>query len=423
MSTKPKHAKLLDNGVSQGASADAAQNTASGGSAQGTAPNAVAHATQNATGQGAAGQGAAGQGTAAGTSPFSRTQAEGYHKRRKRVFRKQVVVRSLLGVLATVFVAALVGAGIWYANVQAQLNNSQVITAELRQTLQEPSAPSDPYYVLLLGTDGRPGETEYRADSIILARVDPIHKRVTMLSIPRDTRVLWKGSYMKINAVHFYDGANGMVQAVNELCGVHIAHYAEVNFDGLAGITDALGGVTVNVEQYMRDTENFSDVVELYPGVQKLNGAQALFFTRVRYAFADSDYTRMRHQRTFIKAMIAQILNTGDPVAIANIVNSTARMVITDLSVSDIISLGTQMIGMNTDKDIYTAYVPSEGTEIDGQSYVIADKDALAKMMKVIEAGDDPSSLNGQTDAEANAEAAEKSSEESSESSNSSSRQ
>ena len=163
---------------------------------------------------------------------------------------------------------------------------------------------------------------------------------------------------MKINAVHYYDGANGMVQAVNELCGVHIAHYAEVNFDGLAGITDALGGVTVNVEQYMRDTENFSRRCELSP-VSELNGAQALFFTRVRYAFADSDYTRMRHQRTFIKAMIAQILNTGDPVAIANTVNSTARMVITDLSVSDIISLGTQMIGMNTDKDIYTAYVPS----------------------------------------------------------------
>ena len=407
MSTTPKHSKPTDHEAALSTSGDVEQNTAGGG-AQGTASSDKINTPQN---------------TSAGASPFSRTQAEGYHKRRKRVFRKQMVVRSLLGVLATVFVVALVGVGIWYANVQAQLNNSQVITAELRQTLQEPSAPSDPYYMLLLGTDGRPGETEYRADSIILARVDPIHKRVTMLSIPRDTRVLWKGSYMKINAVHFYDGANGMVQAVNELCGIHIAHYAEVNFNGLAGITDALGGVTVNVEQYMRDTENFSDVVELYPGVQKLNGAQALFFTRVRYAFADSDYTRMRHQRTFIKAMISQILNTGDPAAIASIVNSTANMVITDLSVSDIISLGTQMIGMNTDKDIYTAYVPSEGTEIDGQSYVIADKDALAKMMKVIDAGDDPSSLNGQTDAEANAEAAEKSSSESSESSNSSSRQ
>ena len=110
-------------------------------------------------------------------------------------------------------------------------------------------------------------------------------------------------------------------------------------------------------------------------------------------------------------------------MAIANIVNSTASMVITDLSVPEIVSLGTQMIGMNTEKDIYTAYVPSEGAEIGDQSYVIVDEDALAKMMKVIEAGEDPSSLNEQTDAEANAEAAEKSSEESSESSNRYSRQ
>ena len=177
MSTKPKHAKLLDNGRT-GASADTAQNTATG-STQGTAPSAAANTSQNA---------------AVSNSPFSRTQAEGYHKRRKRVFRKQMVVRSLLGVLAAVFVAAVVGPQV--SGMQAFRHssiNSQVITAELRQTLQEPSAPSDPYYMLLLGTDGRPGETEYRADSIILARVDPIHKRVTMLSIPRDTRVLWKG--------------------------------------------------------------------------------------------------------------------------------------------------------------------------------------------------------------------------------------
>ena len=107
MSTKPKHAKLLDNGAAQGASADTAQNTATG-STQGTAPSAAANTSQNA---------------AVSNSPFSRTQAEGYHKRRKRVFRKQMVVRSLLGVLAAVFVAAVVGAGIWYASVQAQLNN------------------------------------------------------------------------------------------------------------------------------------------------------------------------------------------------------------------------------------------------------------------------------------------------------------
>ena len=103
MSTKPKHAKLLDNGASQGTSADTAQNTATG-STQGTASSAATNTSQN---------------SAVSNSPFSRTQAEGYHKRRKRVFRKQMVVRSLLGVFAAVFVAAVVCAGIWYASVQA----------------------------------------------------------------------------------------------------------------------------------------------------------------------------------------------------------------------------------------------------------------------------------------------------------------
>ncbi len=91
-----------------------------------------------------------------------------------------------------------------------------------------------------------------------------------------------------------------------------------------------------------------------------------LFSTRVR-CFADDDYAVCATKRTFIKAAVLQILNTGDPVAIANIVNSTASMVITDLSVSDIISLGTQMIGMNTDKDIYTATTSEEQKLMDSR--------------------------------------------------------
>ena len=230
---------------------------------------------------------------------------------------------------------------------------------------------------------------------------------MTLLSIPRDTYVTWKGSQMKINAVHFYDGAAGMVQIVNELCGVKISHYAEVNFDGLAGITNAVGGVTVDVDQYMRDTENFSGVTELYAGRQTLNGEQALFYTRCRYAFADSDYTRMRHQRTFIKALLSQVLSSGDPVKIASIINSVADMVVTDLSVSDAISLASQMVGLNAESGIYTAYVPSTPETIGDQSYVIADDDALAEMMKLIDQGKDPSKLNDKTDAEADKEAGE----------------
>ncbi len=342
-----------------------------------------------------------------GVSRFSRASAGDYQQRRKKTARRSIAKRALLTTLLSVVVVAIAAAALWITSVQTRLNNPRVINDDLRSSLKEQPVNSDPYYVLLLGTDGRPGETEYRADSIILARVDPAQKRVTLLSIPRDTYVTWKGSQMKINAVHFYDGAAGMVQIVNELCGVKISHYAEVNFDGLAGITNAVGGVTVDVDQYMRDTENFSGVTELYAGRQTLNGEQALFYTRCRYAFADSDYTRMRHQRTFIKALLSQVLSSGDPVKIASIINSVADMVVTDLSVSDAISLASQMVGLNAESGIYTAYVPSTPETIGDQSYVIADDDALAEMMKLIDQGKDPSKLNDKTDAEADKEAGE----------------
>ena len=342
-----------------------------------------------------------------GVSRFSRASAGDYQQRRKKTARRSIAKKALLTTLFSVVVIAIATAALWMVSVQIRLNNPRVINDDLRSSLKEQPVNSDPYYVLLLGTDGRPGETEYRADSIILARVDPAQKRVTLLSIPRDTYVTWKGSQMKINAVHFYDGAAGMVQIVNELCGVKISHYAEVNFDGLAGITNAVGGVTVDVDQYMRDTENFSGVTELYAGRQTLNGEQALFYTRCRYAFADSDYTRMRHQRTFIKALLSQVLSSGDPVKIASIINSVADMVVTDLSVSDAISLASQMVGLNAESGIYTAYVPSTPETIGDQSYVIADDDALAEMMKLIDQGKDPSKLNDKTDAEADKEAGE----------------
>lgn len=342
-----------------------------------------------------------------GVSRFSRASAGDYQQRRKKTARRSIAKKALLTTLFSVVVIAIATAALWMVSVQIRLNNPRVINDDLRSSLKEQPVNSDPYYVLLLGTDGRPGETEYRADSIILARVDPAQKRVTLLSIPRDTYVTWKGSQMKINAVHFYDGAAGMVQIVNELCGVKISHYAEVNFDGLAGITNAVGGVTVDVDQYMRDTENFSGVTELYAGRQTLNGEQALFYTRCRYAFVDSDYTRMRHQRTFIKALLSQVLSSGDPVKIASIINSVADMVVTDLSVSDAISLASQMVGLNAESGIYTAYVPSTPETIGDQSYVIADDDALAEMMKLIDQGKDPSKLNDKTDAEADKEAKE----------------
>ncbi len=340
----------------------------------------------------------AGGSGAKASDEYSRENVERYSRKRRKHSIFKGVVRGAIIALVAILVGGGTAFALWINSVQTRMNNRQVITPELQQSLagttdDAPATPNDPYYVLLLGTDGRPGETDYRADTIILARIDPPNKRVALLSIPRDTMVTWKGTTMKINGVHTYDGAAGMVQIVSEKCGVRISHYAEIAFDGLSTLTDAMGGVTVDVDQHMRDTENFDDVTELDPGVQTLNGAQALFYCRCRH-FPDGDYTRMRHQRTFIKAMLSQLMATNDPTRIVGLVDATADVISTDLSVPDIVALASEMVGMDAENDIYTAYVPSVPQDVDGVSYVVANWDALGEMVRVIDAGGDPSSLD-----------------------------
>lgn len=326
-------------------------------------------------------------------SEYSRDNAEGYAKQlRRKTFRRRAlifVVMLLVGILA----GAGVAAALWVDSVQARMNDSSVVDVELTERLAEPVQAGEPYYVLLLGTDGRPGETTYRSDTIILTRVDPQTKTVTMLSLPRDTRVVYKNSYMKLTEVHAYGGAAGMVEVVGDLCGVSISHYAEVNFDGLATIADALGGVPVDVDVDMFDNKNFSGVVSLSAGEHVLYGEEALFYCRCR-AFPDGDFTRMRHQRTFIKAVINKVMGSMDPTVIVRVVDACADMLITDLSVSDILAIANEMRGIDTEAGIFSAQVPGYGTMINGISFVIVSQADIDRYMEVVDAGGDPGELD-----------------------------
>ena len=321
-----------------------------------------------------------------GARIYSRHNVGRYSERARQRRRGKRIKRGVLGTLLGVLVLAVAAGGLWVATIMGRLNNASLITEGLRAILVDSDVTKDPFYMLLLGTDGRPGEETYRSDTIVLARIDPTQKQVTLVSIPRDTKVTINGSTQKINAAHALGGPEGVVEAVNELCGVQISHYAEVSFDGIQQLVDALGGVEVNVPDRIDDPKAGDVVIE--PGVQTLDGEEALAFCRSR-AFADGDYTRMRHQRIFIAALANTILNKVDPTNLLSLVESISEMVVTDLSISDIISLANAMRGMDTD-EIYSANVPSTTAMIDGISYVIADEDELEAMMERVDAGEDP---------------------------------
>ncbi len=116
-------------------------------------------------------------------------------------------------------------------------------TSDLLATLVDSNVTSDPFYMLLLGTDAV-RRIELQVGYHRPSRIDPKNKQVTLISIPRDTRVtLSNGETAKINSAHALGGPDDVVKAVNELCGIEISHYAEVSFEGMQQLVDAIGGV------------------------------------------------------------------------------------------------------------------------------------------------------------------------------------
>lgn len=330
--------------------------------------------------------------TGAASRIYSRENVGRYAERARQRRRGRVIRRGLLIGVLGVLLVGVVTAGAWVTSLMSRLNDGEVITSDLLATLTDSDVTREPFYMLLLGTDGRPGEQTYRTDSIILARVDPTDKEVTLISIPRDTAYVYQGSTVKINAVFSYGGSDDMVQAVNDLCGVQISEYAEINFDGLKALVDAVGGIDIYVPEGDGVDDPEAGPVVIEPGQQHMDGEAALTFCRARHQFADGDYTRMRHQRMVLGALAEKILNNLDVTTVPALMNQLADMVKTSLNVTDIVSLINAMHGMDVD-NMYSANLPSwagADTYINGQSFVFVDETALAEMMARVDAGEDP---------------------------------
>lgn len=315
--------------------------------------------------------------------------------RKRRRKRKAVV--AVVTVLVCLFVGTGVAAAAFMSHVSDQLNRGDKGQEELdaiSDVLSYHSNLTEPFYMMLLGSDARAGDSSMgaRTDTNIVVRVDPMENQLTMVSIPRDTKIDINGSTQKFNAAYSYGGAAGAIRAANELLDIEISHYAEVNFESLMGLVDAVGGVDVYVEETIDDNDADLDYRVQHnvirEGEQHLDGQQALTYARSR-AFADGDFTRTSHQRELIMAIIDKVLK--QPITqIPAVIEKASTCVTTDFSIADIIALAQQFKDEG-DLVVYNAMVPSYTQMIGDVSYVINDSAMTAEMMEVVEAGGDPS--------------------------------
>ncbi|MGE5381736.1 MAG: LCP family protein [Methylocystaceae bacterium] len=189
--------------------------------------------------------------------------------------------------------------------------------------------------VLLLGIDARPGETKARSDTMILASIDTTNKKVGLISIPRDTRIKNGDHYQKINAFNFIGGPELAKQKVEELVGVPVNYYVLTNFSGFKEIIDILGGVTIDVDKRMYKP---SEDIDLQPGVQRLNGTQALAYCRFR-TDALGDIARIQRQQNFIKAVSTEMMQSSTLTKLPRLVPKLNKYVSTDIPMSKLLKI------------------------------------------------------------------------------------
>ena len=172
--------------------------------------------------------------------------------------------------------------------------------------------PGEPVFVLVMGQDARPGQSQSRGDALHVIGINAQEHRATILNIPRDTWTNIPGRGIdKINAANYYGGPLLQARAVSALVGVEISFVITTGFDGLADMVDELGGINVDVPFAMNDPTSGA----IFPaGTVRMDGGAALAFARNR-SVAGGDFTRTHDQGILILAGLAKLRDSAPTAA------------------------------------------------------------------------------------------------------------
>ncbi len=251
--------------------------------------------------------------------------------------------------------------------------------------------------ILLLGVD----EGGMRSDTIMLASLNGRTGKLSVMSIPRDTRVRVGNYYQKINAAigigaqevrkgNLKEPEELTVQKVKLLTGMPIHYFMSIDFDGFKEVIDALGGVEFEVPFRMKYDDPVQNLhIDLQPGLQVLDGEAAHDFVRFRKGnagypgYAMGDLGRIEAQQAFIKALIQQKVNAKYLLKADELFDVVVRNVRTNYTAKDLIRhLGAIS---RVDSELMTMYqLPGSAQTIGGVSYFLCDERATQELVDTV---------------------------------------
>lgn len=302
-----------------------------------------------------------------------------------RKWQRFVLFLLMLGVVA------VFGAIVYITWTESKIERIAAAELQSLSPVTESAAGASMVNFLVVGTDDRsslPDDWEdhfgqfagKRADVIMLAHVVP-GDRIQLLSIPRDLKVKIPGAGTnRINAAYVVGGPDLLVQVVQDVTGIPVNHYVEIDFGGFGKVVDSLGGVTIDFPYASRDGKSGLSVEA---GQQKLDGEMALAYARSRsmevykdgswQGSGGGDIARTGRQQELLIRMFDQVTSPSSAFNLPGFLPTFAEQIRADegLSLGLMADLGRNALGMRSG-DIESATLPVKSSRgDDGRSYVV----------------------------------------------------
>lgn len=282
----------------------------------------------------------------------NKEREEEFNERKKKKMNKGLKIFLIILLILFIIVAGLGVAGYTFVNGKiGKMQKENIDTTAVginEETKQELKGYRN---IALLGIDSRADDYGLgnRSDCIIIASINQETNEVKLISVYRDTYVYvtesGKERLDKITHAYSYGGAQNTLKSLNEALDLNITEFVTVNFDAVIAAVDSLGGVYIDIDSsevnyindYIDATSESSGVKSshiTHAGNQKLDGVQAVSYSRVRYT-AGGDYKRTERMRTVVEAMLskAKMLGIGQLNSFADTILPKIR---TNISSSEI---------------------------------------------------------------------------------------
>ncbi|MFE1291950.1 LCP family protein [Streptomyces sp. NPDC058751] len=317
----------------------------------------------------------------------------------ERTGGRRIGRKILLGL--TVLVLAAGGTGYWlYSGLDGNIKG-----VDLDKAIGDDrpaKLPTSGQNILVLGSDSRAGANAAlktgdvsgaRSDTALVMHIPEGRQKAVAVSIPRDTLVtrpecteddgtkVPSAKRVMFNSVYSQVGSACVVKTVEQISGIRMDHYMEIDFAGFKDLVDAIGGVTVTVDKDIRDN---SSGLDLTAGTHRLDGTQSLQFVRTRHGVGDgSDLGRIGLQQQFMTALLSEIKQQdllGSPAKTYGIADSLTQALTTDSELASLTALaefGRSMNGVDP-ATMETIMLPVAYDKADPNRVVAAEPQASA---------------------------------------------